>query len=174
MIFADVDLTDSEVDLDFAARPAARAGRYGTVGMWCALHGESVLGAGMHHLEGQFSFDELAASLAELGQPSMRPFSDQPYLRQAFTEAEWWPVPADRLAALVAAGHLDSQRAAEIARPARPARTWRTWPAGAASRASTRPTSRSPCGPPTRASTAGEHARPGSAAGQRHAGRPGW
>ncbi len=116
VIFADVDLTDSEVDLDFAHVPLAETGRYGTVGMWCALHGESVLGAGMHHLEGQFSFDELAASLAELGQPSMRPFSDQPYLRQAFTEAEWWPVPADRLAALVAAGQLDPQRAAEIAR----------------------------------------------------------
>jgi hypothetical protein len=115
VIFADVDLTDSEVDLDFAHVPLPENGRYGTVGMWCALHGESLLAAGMHHLEGQFSFDELTASLAGLGQPSMRPFSDQPYLRQAFTEAEWWPVPADRLAALVAAGHLDEQRAAEIA-----------------------------------------------------------
>ncbi|MBV9823026.1 MAG: hypothetical protein JO144_12365, partial [Actinobacteria bacterium] len=115
VIFADVDLTDSEVDLDFAHVPLPETGRYGTVGMWCALHGESVLAAGMHHLEGQFSFDELAASLAELGQPSMRPFSDHPYLRQAFTEAEWWPVPAGRLAALVAAGQLDPERAAEIA-----------------------------------------------------------
>lgn len=115
VIFADVDLTDDEVDLDFAHVPLPETGRYGTVGMWCALHGESVLGAGMHHLEGQFSFDELSASLAGLGQPSMRPFSDQPYLRQAFTEAEWWPVPAGRLAALVAAGHLDPKRAAEIA-----------------------------------------------------------
>lgn len=115
VIFADVDLTAEEVDLDFAHSQLAETGQYGTVGMWCALHGESLLAAGMHHLEGQFSFDELTASLAELGQPSMRPFSDYPYLRQAFTEADWWPVPAARLAALVAAGQLDPQRAAEIA-----------------------------------------------------------
>ncbi|HEX8768786.1 MAG TPA: hypothetical protein VF714_10470 [Jatrophihabitans sp.] len=116
VIFADVDLTDAEVDLDFAHTELPETGRYGTVGMWCALHGESLLAAGMHHLEGQFSFDELTASLAELGQPSMRPFSDYPYLRQAFTEAEWWPVPAARLGALVGAGRLDPERAAEIAR----------------------------------------------------------
>jgi hypothetical protein len=115
VIFADVDLTADEVDLDFAHAELAETGKYGTVGMWCALHGESLLAAGMHHLEGQFSFDELAASLAERGQPSMRPFSDYPYLRQAFTEAEWWPVPAARLAELVACGQLDPQRAAEIA-----------------------------------------------------------
>jgi hypothetical protein len=115
VIFADVDLTAAEVDLDFAHTELGETGRYGTVGMWCALHGESLLAAGMHHLEGQFSFDELTASLAELGQPSMRPFSDYPYLRQAFTEAEWWPVPAARLAALAAAGQLDPDRAAEIA-----------------------------------------------------------
>jgi len=115
VIFADVDLTADEVDLDFAHSELAETGRYGTVGMWCALHGESVLAAGMHHLEGQFSFDELTASLAELGQQSMRPFSDYPYLRQAFTEADWWPVPAARLAELVAAGMLEQQRADEIA-----------------------------------------------------------
>jgi len=115
VIFADVDLTADEVDLDFAHVELAETGQYGTVGMWCALHGESLLAAGMHHLEGQFSFDELTASLAALGQPSMRPFSDYDYLRQAFTEADWWPVPAARLDALVAAGQLDPSRAAEIA-----------------------------------------------------------
>lgn len=115
VIFADVDLNADEVDVDFAHRSLADAGPLGTVGLWSALHGESVLGAGMHHLEGQFSFDALAESLAALGQPSMRPFSDFDHLRQAFTEAQWWPVPADRLAALVAAGQLTADRAAEIA-----------------------------------------------------------
>ncbi|HEY0168145.1 MAG TPA: hypothetical protein VGB75_13970 [Jatrophihabitans sp.] len=115
VIFADVDLLAGEVDLDFSQVELAETGRHGTVGMWCALHGESLLAAGMHHLEGQFSFDELTTSLAELGQPSMRPFSDYPYLRQAFTEADWWPVPAARLDALVTAGQLEPRRAAEIA-----------------------------------------------------------
>jgi hypothetical protein len=118
VIFADVDLTEAEVDVDFAQRELESVGgaeQYGTVGMWCALHGESVLRAGMHHLEGQFSFDALTASLAEVGQCSMRPFSDFPHLRQAFTEAEVWSVPQDRLDALVRSGQLSAHRAAEIA-----------------------------------------------------------
>lgn len=115
VIFADVDLTPAEVELDFGHAELADTGRYGTVGMWCALHGESLLEAGMHHLEGQFSFDQLTSSLAGLGHASMRPFSDYQHLRQAFTEAEWWPVAEHRLAGLVAAGQLTPGRAAEIA-----------------------------------------------------------
>ncbi|MGI8667070.1 MAG: hypothetical protein ACR2N4_13740 [Jatrophihabitans sp.] len=139
VIFADVDLMPAEVDLDFAraglpeatgpaddatgpaddatgpAHDATGPAALGTVGMWCALHGESVLGAGMHHLEGQFSFAELTAELAGLGHESMPPFSDFEHLRQAFTEAEWWPVPGPRLAALVEQAQLSPERAAEIA-----------------------------------------------------------
>jgi hypothetical protein len=114
VIFADVDLTEAEVDIDFSRTELADDVNYGTVGMWCALHGESLLGSGMHHLEGQFSFDALATSLADRGCNSMPPFSDFPHLRQAFTEAELWPVPGDRLARLVRAGQLTPQRAAEI------------------------------------------------------------
>jgi hypothetical protein len=83
--------------------------------MWCALHGESVLEAGMHHLEGQFSFDELTSALAGLGHRSMSPFSDFAHLKQSFTDAERWPVAPDRLAALVEAGQLSPERAAELA-----------------------------------------------------------
>jgi hypothetical protein len=114
VIFADVDLSEAEVDIDFAHTELIEKQQYGTVGMWCALHGESLLGAGMHHLEGQFSFDDLGASLAALGQPSMKPFSDFAHLKQAFTEAELWAVPADRLDRLVAAGQLTRGRAEEI------------------------------------------------------------
>jgi hypothetical protein len=120
VIFADVDLRESEVEIDFARVELTEGESYGTVGMWCALHGESLLSAGMHHLEAQYCFEELAASLAERGQPSMRPFSDFDHLRQAFTEAELWPVPSQRLGELVEAGHLTSARAAEIARTGAP------------------------------------------------------
>jgi hypothetical protein len=116
VIFADVDLTEDEVDVDFAHRELRDGAHYGTVGLWCALHGESVLGAGMHHLEGQFSFDALTESLAERGVASMRPFSTFEHLRQAFTEADWWPVAAGRLAGLVAGGHLSADRADQIGR----------------------------------------------------------
>ena len=116
VIFADVDLTPSEVEIDFAHKPLAEPRDYGTVGMWCVLHGESVLEAGMHHLEGQFEFDGLRAELGVRGVTSMIPFSDFGHLRQAFTEAEVWKVPQERLDALVDAGHLTTERAAGIAR----------------------------------------------------------
>jgi hypothetical protein len=115
VIFADVDLTPDDAQIDFAHRTLPDGDRLGTVGMWCALHGESLLGAGMHHLEGQFDFDGLRYQLADRGLASMEPFSDFPHLRQAFSEAELWVVPRDRLAPLVAAGQLTAERAEELA-----------------------------------------------------------
>ena len=38
-------------------------GNLGTVGLWCALHGEALLQAGMHHLECQFNFEALVDQL---------------------------------------------------------------------------------------------------------------
>jgi hypothetical protein len=46
----------------------------------------------------------------------MAPFSDFTHLRQAFTEAEVWKVPQERLDELVETGHLTPERAAEIDR----------------------------------------------------------
>ena len=115
VVFADVDLEPSEVDIDFAAVDLAATERLGTVGLWCALHGESLLGAGMHHLEGQFDFDRLREDLAARGIEHMAPFSDFPHLRQAFTVAERWPVDRDRLDALVAGGQLTPGQATEFA-----------------------------------------------------------
>ena len=67
----------------------------------------------MHHLEGQFDFDRLREDLAGRGITHMKPFSDFPHLRQAFTVAERWPVDPARLDALVAAGHLERRVSAE-------------------------------------------------------------
>ena len=60
----------------------------GTIGLWCALHGDSILKSGMHHLEAQFMFDELKQDLAAQGIGMMDPFSSFPYLKQAFTQGE--------------------------------------------------------------------------------------
>lgn len=114
VVFADVDLEPSERDVDFAVEPLAPEWALGTVGFWCALHGESLLGAGMHHLEGQFDFDRLREDLAGVGIEHMAPFSDLPHLRQAFTAAELWPVDGSRLAALVDAGQLSADKAADF------------------------------------------------------------
>lgn len=117
-IFADVDLSPDEVAGDFAHEPlperySAGAGeggqKLGTVGLWCALHGESMLGAGLHHLAACLDFDRATEDLAERGVEMMRPFSDFSYLRQAFTRGERWdvaPERLDRLAAL-APGQID-------------------------------------------------------------------
>ena len=85
-IFADVDLSPEEVAGDFAHRPLPEREQLGTVGLWCALHGEAFLEAGMHHLECQFDFDAARAQLAAAGMESMEPFTNFPYLRQAFTK----------------------------------------------------------------------------------------
>jgi hypothetical protein len=114
VLFADVDLAPGEVEIDFSAGALAPLGELGTVGMWCALHGESVLVAGMHHLEGQFDFDRLRDDLALLGVDHMKPFSDFPHLRQAFTQAERWPVARERLDRLTGAGLLDPSEAADF------------------------------------------------------------
>jgi hypothetical protein len=115
VVFADVDLEPAEVDVDFAQADLTETSRLGTVGLWCALHGESLLAAGLHHLEGQFDFDRLREDLASRGIAHMAPFSDFPHLRQAFTVAERWPVDRARLDALVAAGRLEAGQAEEFA-----------------------------------------------------------
>ncbi len=103
VVFADVDLMPDETQIDFSSKPLPPASRLGTVGLWCALHGESFLEAGMHHLEARFEFPMLRDQLRDEGIATMKPFSDFEFLRQAFTEAERWPVRRERLEKLLAA-----------------------------------------------------------------------
>ena len=68
MIFADLDLAPEEATHDFAHDALPDLPRPNTVGLWVGLHGESILEAGMHHLEAQFDFDGLRDDLkAEAG-----------------------------------------------------------------------------------------------------------
>ena len=108
-VFADVDLTPAEVEGDFAHNPLPPLQELGTVGLWCALHGEAMLSAGLHHLAARFDFDAAAENLAQWGIESMRPFSDFSYLRQAFTRGERWQVAPERLDRLVVSGQIDEQ-----------------------------------------------------------------
>ncbi len=103
VVFADVDLLPGETRVDFSTRRLPPAPRLGTVGLWVGLHGESLLEAGMHHLEARFDFDPLRNQLKESGVKTMTPFSDFPFLRQAFTEGERWPVRRERLQRLLSA-----------------------------------------------------------------------
>ena len=116
VIFADVDLDDTELSMDFAHQPLSDRKQLGTVGLWTALHGESFLQAGMHHLECQFDFDKVRKLLGKKGVESMQPFTDTPHLKQAFTVGENWPVDQARLQALVADGRLTPSQAQAFAR----------------------------------------------------------
>jgi hypothetical protein len=95
--FLDVDMAPEELDIDFAHHSLEERGQLGTVGLWCALHGESILKAGMHHLEAQFNFDKLQQDLMQKGVNMMAPFTNLPFLRQAFTVGEQWSVKALRI-----------------------------------------------------------------------------
>ncbi len=101
VVFADVDLSPDEVQGDFSHVPLPRREALGTVGLWCRLHGEAFLEAGMHHLECQFDFDTSQEQLAGEGIKTMDPFTDFPYLKQAFTQGEIWKVSPANIDALL-------------------------------------------------------------------------
>lgn len=101
ILFLDVDLAHDEIQIDFAHNPIPDRRDLGTVGLWCALHGDSILRGGMHHLEAQFMFEELTDDLHHLGIGMMNPFSSFPYLKQAFTAGEVWQVKRDRIDHLI-------------------------------------------------------------------------
>ena len=94
VVFADVDLLPDETQIDFSSNRLPAATKLGTVGLWVGLHGESFLGAGMHHLEARFDYQLLRDQLKEHGVNTMNPFSNFEFLRQAFTEVERWLVAA--------------------------------------------------------------------------------
>lgn len=115
-VFADVDLSPDEVSGDFAHQPLAPRKELGTVGLWCALHGEAILEAGMHHLECQFDFDAAREQLRGVGIPTMKPFTDFPHLRQAFVQGEIWPVRPARIDAALSAGRITAEQAEKFLR----------------------------------------------------------
>lgn len=110
VLFADVDITLDEKDKDFAHEGLVHNNQLGTVGLWVGLHGESMLKAGMHHLEARFSFDKLRDDLAKNGIESMKPFSDFKFLRQAFTKGETWSVDKKRAKRLLKDGSITQEQ----------------------------------------------------------------
>ena len=114
-VFADVDLSPEEVEGDFAHRPLMLRQELGTVGLWCALHGEAMLSSGLHHLAARFDFDRVTQDLDARDIRMMSPFSEFPYLRQAFTRGERWKVAPNRLERLSETGQIDAAQQAQFA-----------------------------------------------------------
>ena len=111
ILFLDVDLRPNELDVDFRHQTLPELDKLHTVGLWCGLHGDSILKAGMHHLEAQFMFDELKGDLEKQGIAMMQPFSSFPFLRQAFTKGENWKVSPRRIDRLMTAGSITPDQA---------------------------------------------------------------
>ena len=115
VIFADVDLSPDEITGDFSHHPLTARMELGTIGLWCALHGEALYEAGMHHLECQFDYDGARSQLEALGVQSMPPFTDFPFLRQCFTEGERWAVDPHRIDRVLSAGLITREQADRFA-----------------------------------------------------------
>lgn len=111
VLFLDVDLAEDEIVIDFAHQPLPEREQLGTIGLWCALHGDSILQAGMHHLEAQFLFDELTQDMGSYGVKMMEPFSNFPYLKQAFTQGDLWLPESARVDRLLKAGKITQEQA---------------------------------------------------------------
>jgi hypothetical protein len=116
VVFADVDLMPDEVDRDYASERLPEIPLVRTVGLWCGLHGDSFLQSGMHHLEARFNHALLKDQLAAEGIATMKPFSDFPFLKQAFTEGERWPVDPRRVEFLRTRGLITNAQAAGFAK----------------------------------------------------------
>lgn len=111
VLFLDVDLAADEIAIDFAHEQLPPLDHLGTIGLWCELHGDSILKAGMHHLEAQFMFEDLKEDLKHLGVGMMEPFSNFPYLKQAFTEGQVWRVDPHVTHRLLTEGKITQQQA---------------------------------------------------------------
>jgi len=108
VLFSDLDITKKEKDKDFAHKGLESTKKFGTVGLWVALHGESIVQSGMHHLEARFDFDALRKDLKKVGM--MKPFSNFPFLKQAFTVGETWKVKKQRLDKLLKIGGITQEQ----------------------------------------------------------------
>ena len=115
ILFCDVDMSPAELDTDFLHVPLEPRATLGTIGLWCALHGSSIAEAGMHHIECEFDFARCEAGFKAAGFGVMKPFTDLPMLKQAFTTPELWTVPAKRLAAVRALNAITDAQAAAFA-----------------------------------------------------------
>ncbi|MFM8896526.1 MAG: hypothetical protein ACKOE2_14455, partial [Actinomycetales bacterium] len=114
VIFADIDLAPHELDIDFAHMVLEPLPYLRRAGLWCRLHGESMMESGINHLECMYDHKLLAEQLNREGVSFMQPFSDFPWLYQALSEGEWWPVDPARVDSLEQEGLITAEQAEDF------------------------------------------------------------
>lgn len=110
-LFLDVDLAPEELNIDFMQQGLPPSDHMGTVGLWCGIHGDSVLQAGLHHIALQADFSQLTEVLMEDNVKMMKPFSSLPFLQQAFTYGERWMTDPNRIRVLEKNGRITADNA---------------------------------------------------------------
>lgn len=111
VLFLDVDLSSEELEIDFLKEELPERDELGTVGLWCALHGDSILTAGLHHIAGNFLFDKLTEDMTNFNLKFMKPFSQFSYLRQAFSKGEIWQIDESRVKKLLTNKKISQKQA---------------------------------------------------------------
>ncbi len=111
VLFCDVDIAPHELNIDFSSVQLPPQATLGTIGIWCALHGDSIGKAGLHHLEAEFDFEKTRSLFEASGMQVMPAFTDLPMLKQAFTGGEIWKVDPSRVEALLAERAISEDQA---------------------------------------------------------------
>ena len=111
VLFCDVDMAPHELNIDFSSVQLPPQVSLGTIGIWCALHGDSIGKAGLHHLEAEFDFEKTRSLFEASGTKVMPAFTDLPMLKQAFTEGEIWKVDPSRVEELLVQGTVSMEQA---------------------------------------------------------------
>jgi hypothetical protein len=109
-VFSDVDMDPDEKDVDFAHSGLKARPDLGTVGLWVALHGESMLGSGLHHLAVRVDLSGFNERARTEGNAPMDPFSDFPYLKQCFTKGVKWKVDPEIAERLLDNGSIEKDK----------------------------------------------------------------
>jgi len=110
VLFTDVDISKDERDQDFAHREITSKDRLKTVGLWVALHGESILGAGLHHLATRVDFERTRNDFKSTGADTLHPFSYFEFLKQAFSAVEKRAIDKERLDGLLNKNQITRQQ----------------------------------------------------------------
>lgn len=116
VIFADLDLTPEELDMDLASAALEPLPVHRRAGLWCGIHGESLFDGGLNHVAGLYDQAKLRRLLSDAGVEMMPPFSDFPHLYQELTYGNRWPVSVHRILELVRGGHISQAESEDFLR----------------------------------------------------------
>lgn len=113
-IFADVDLAPDELDIDFSHEELSPLAKHRRAGLVSALHGESILEAGLNHVAGLYDRRSMHEQLSAAGFEIMAPFSNFENLYQELTVGDKAPIEPTRVDSLEQGGHINKEEADKI------------------------------------------------------------